>query len=159
MELLDNFSTREKNLWSELLVDIVVGLYYFPKMLLMLLAGDDALAGKAMAGLVISTVMVAIVAAIIVSVFLHAQKKPEQVDERDHLFASRGAKVAYTVLAACTVLLMGNIVVHTLLPEVAQNRFPVNLSPVGIAHLMLLSLYLSSFIKTVVQLYFYRRGY
>ncbi|NNE37246.1 MAG: hypothetical protein HKN08_02990 [Gammaproteobacteria bacterium] len=158
MELLKNFSTREKNLWSELLVDIVVALYYFPKMLLMLLVGQEALTGAAMAGLVTSTVIVAIVTASIIALFLHAEKTPEHVDERDHLFEYRGSRTAYLVLVICVVALMGTIIVQELMPDFTRDRF-VELSPVAIAHLLLLALVVSSTVKSVTQLFFYRRGY
>lgn len=158
MDLLQNFSTREKNLWSELLVDIVVGLFYFPKMINMMFSGAD-LTGKGMAGLITETVILAIVTGVIISIFLHTQKKPEQVDERDHLFDARGSRIAFAVLALCIALIMGNIIVYEMLPEVAKDRAVLNLSSVVIAHLLLLSLFLSSVIKTIVQLYFYRRGY
>jgi len=158
MELFNNFSTREKNLWSELLVDIVIGLYYFPKMFVMM-ASNTELSGGAMAELITGTVILAIFMGIIISVFLHTQKKPEQVDERDHLFDARGSRIAYTVLGLCVALVIGHIIVNEMLPEVARDRALLNLSPVAIAHLLLLSLYLSSVIKTVMQLFFYRRGY
>ena len=159
MELLNNFSTREKNLWSELLVDIAVGLYYFPKMFFMLRAGDEVLTGGAMASLVISTIMVAIFAGIIVSVFLHAEEKPETVDERDHLFLARGSRVAYIILMVCVLAIMGNIVILEMLPEFVQERNWFDPTPVAIAHLLLVSLVLSSVGKTVMQLVSYRRGY
>ena len=159
MEFLNNFSTREKNLWSELLVDVVVALYYFPKMFFMLRAGDAALTGSAMAGLVTSTIIVAIIAGAIVSVFLHMEAKPETVDERDHLFLARGNKVAYIILVACVVAIMGNIVVLEMLPAFARERNWFDPTPVAIAHLLLVSLVLSSGGKTIIQLLCYRRGY
>lgn len=158
MDLLKNFSTREKNLWSELMVDIVVGLFYFPKMIAMMISGAD-LTGRGMAGLITETVILAIVAGIIISIFLHTQKKPEEVDERDHLFDARGSRIAFSVLALCIALIMGNIIVYEMLPEAVKDRAVLNLSSVVIAHLLLLSLFLSSVIKTIVQLFFYRRGY
>ena len=158
MELLDNFSTREKNLWSELLVDLVAGAYYYPKMIAMILAAAP-LTGAAMANLITNTVLVAIFAGVIVSVFLHTQKKPEREDERDLLFRARGNTVGYLVLALCVALVMGQVVVFEMMPSFTRSVAPFELSGLVIAHLLLVSLFLSSVAKSVVQLFFYRRGY
>lgn len=159
MEFLRHFSTREKNLWSEFLVDLAAGLYYYPKMIALIARGDDALTGAAMVGLITSTVMVAIFAGVIVSVFLHLEAKPEPLDERDHLFRARGNQVAYLVLVGCIVLIMGHVVISELMPRMAGNPLPFELTGVVIAHLLLVSLFLSSVAKTLVMLFFYRRGY
>lgn len=159
MDWLDNFSTREKNLWSELLVDLVAGAYYYPKMIAMILGGADRLTGAAMASLVTGTVMVAIFAGIVVSVFLHTQKKPEIEDERDRLFRARGNTVGYAVLALCVVLIMGQVIIFEMMPNFARTEAPFDMSGLVIAHLLLVSLFLSSVSKSVVQLYYYRRGY
>lgn len=159
MDILNNFSTREKNLWSEFLVDVVVALYYFPKLFSILRAGEEALTGRVMAELVTGTVILAIFVGIIVSVFLHTEKKPEQVDERDYLFDARGSKIAFTVLAISIALIMGNIVVFEMMPEVALQRMLFAMSPVAIANLLLVALMLSSMVKVAMQLFYYRRGY
>jgi uncharacterized protein (DUF983 family) len=103
--------------------------------------------------------MLAIFIGIVVSVFLHTQKKPEQVDERDYQFDYRGSKLAYSVLAICVSLVIGFILVYELQSDLGAPWAIVDLTPMVIAHLILVSLFLSSVIKTVVQLFYYRRGY
>ena len=159
MELFNNFSTREKNLWSELLVDVVVGFYYYPKIIIMIIAGGEALTRGAMAELVTKTIMLAILMGIIVSAFLHAQKKPEQVDERDQVFKARGNSIGYRVLVFCVVLLMVQILVTEFMPDIADGRFASDLSGVAVANLLLMSLFFSSLAKTLIQLFSYRRGH
>ena len=159
MELLNNFSTREKNLWSELLVDIVAALYYYPKMLRLMQAGEDGLTGAAMTSLITGTVMVAIFTGIIVSVFLHTHKTPEQVDERDLQFKARGNTIAYFVLLACIVLVMGLVVIQEMMPTFARTMPLFELTPIILANLLLVSLFISSVAKSGILLYSYRRGY
>ena len=159
MEFLRNFSTREKNLWSELLVDLVAAAYYYPKMFSLMQAGDEGLTGAAMTSLIIGTVMVAIFAGVIVSVFLHAQKTPEVADERDLLFRSRGNTVAYFSLVLCIIVIMACVVITEMMPTFARTEGFYAVTPLVIANLLLVSLFISSVAKVLVQLYSYRRGY
>ena len=159
MDLLKNFSTREKNLWSELLVDMVAGLYYYPKMFRMIHAGGEAVSGAAMTNLIIETIIVAIFTGIIVASFLHTQKSPEQTDERDQIFKARGNTVGYFALIACVVFIISYVVVYELMPAWAGTDEFFQNSSVVLANLLLVSLFISSVAKTVVQLLSYRRGY
>lgn len=159
--LLSKMSVREKNLWAELLVDVVVGLYYLPKMFVLLQGGERALTGGAMAGLVTSTVLVGIMAGVAAAVLLgllSQDKDAEPLDERDHSFLARGNLVAYVTLVAGVVLIISQVVIFELMPELWQER-GIPLSPVAIANLLLVALVLSSVVKVAAQLFSYRRGY
>lgn len=156
-EQLDTYSIREKNLWVELLTDIAVALYYWPQALRMTLAGDDALRSGAMVNLIIGTVMTAIIVSAALAVFLHKQKKPEPMDERDYMIAARANLLAGRVLVGCLIALIG-LVLFRELSAAAQLEF-MPLTALVMAHLLLVSLMFWSMTNSVARLVFYRRGY
>lgn len=156
-EQVDTYSIREKNLWFEFLSDVAIALYYWPKAIQLMLAGDDALRSGAMANLIASTVVWAIVVVTALSIFLHSQQKPEPMDERDFMIAARGSHLAGRVLVACLLVVIGLIVFRELTDAAQLDVFP--LRPLVIAHLLLVSLMLWSMTSTVARLFFYRRGY
>jgi hypothetical protein len=157
-EQLDSYSTREKNLWFEFLVDIAVAIYYWPKAIALMLAGDGALRGGAMVGLITSTVILAIVISGALSIFLHTKQKPEPMDERDHMIQARASLWSGRVLVVGMLSIMGNIVLQEMIGEQAVGRGVFGLTPLLIAHLMLVMLMVASLVGTSVKLYLYRKG-
>jgi hypothetical protein len=158
-ERLGDFSIREKNLWIEFLVDIGVALYYWPKAFALMRAGDALVRGVGMVDLIINTVMLAIFIGVVLSVFVHTQQKPEPMDERDYLIAARSSVWSGRVLVACIVLIMGYAVIQELGGAVIAGRALLTLTPLLIAHLLLVALMLSSMTASLLKLYFYRLGY
>jgi hypothetical protein len=158
MNVLSDMSTTEKNLWAELLVDLVVALYYFPKVFVLIRAGNVALMSPAMAGLVVKTIFVAIVVGIAVAIFLRIWREPAKEDERDYAFSARGTLIANRALVIFVSLIMGQLVFEGLFPGIAEKR-GIKTNPMIIAHFLLLALMLSSTIKALAQLFLYRRDY
>ncbi|MGV3591164.1 MAG: hypothetical protein ACO1PZ_05700 [Gammaproteobacteria bacterium] len=152
-----DYSIREKNLWFDFLSDLAVALYYWPAAIRLMLAGDDALRSGAMVGLITSTVIWAIVVTGAMSIFLHTRQKPEPMDERDYMIAARASLLAGRVLVACLLALIGLVVFREMTDAAQLDVFP--LSPLVIAHLLLVSLMLWSMTSSVARLFFYRRGY
>ncbi len=159
-ELLDDYSVREKNLWFQFLVDVAVALYYWPKALSLMLRGDEALRGAAMVGLITSTVIWAIVISVVLSIFLHTQQKPEPKDERDHLIDARSSLLSGRVLVSGMLIIMGNIVFQETFGERMGGRalFTGTMSPLLIAHLLLVVLMVASMVGTSAKLYLCRKG-
>ena len=155
-EQLDTYSVREKNLWFELLSDVAVALYYWPGAIRLMMQGDEALMSSAMAGLIARTVIWAIVVATALSIFLHTQTKPEPMDERDYMIAARGSMLAGRVLVGCLIALIGVVVFREMTQAAQLDAFP--LSPLVMAHLLLVSLMLWSMTSSVARLFYYRRG-
>lgn len=156
-EQIDSFSIREKNLWFEFLVDVAVALYYWPKALGLMWAGDAALRDGAV-GLITSTVIWAIVVSTVLSAFLHTQQKPEPKDERDYIIDARSSLLSGRVLTMGVLVIMGNVVIQEMVGEWAVGRGLFVLTPLLIAHLLLVVLMLASMTDKVSRLYFYRRG-
>lgn len=155
-ETLDDFSIREKNLWFEFLVDIVVALYYYPRVLGLLWRGDGALSGAAMTDLIINTVMVAVGASVLISILLHTQQKPEPRDERDYMIEARSNLWFSRVLVVGVLAVIGTVVFHQFNPWSAQALLP--LTPLVLAHLLLFVLMLASMVNSVLRLLMYRLG-
>jgi len=158
MKALSNMSARELNLWAELLINILVALYYFPIAFRLMQKDEWILATGAMIGLAISTIILAIVVGIAISIPICIWKKPVKKDERDYQFSARGSMIAYAALFFFVMLIIGQAMFEGLCPGIA-SKLGLITNPLIIAHLLLLSLMFSSTIKSVVQLFFYRRGY
>jgi hypothetical protein len=161
-EQLDDYSIREKDLWFELIVDITVALFYWPQAFRLMAAGDGAMRGDAMVGLITSTVVIAIVVSTLLSIFLHTQQKPEPMDERDYMIAARSSLLASRVLVVCLFALIGHLVMSEFssdtIPGIQWMGYLPDISPLVIAHLLLVAIMARSFTGTVARLYFYRKG-
>lgn len=157
MKVLDDMSVREKHLWVEVIVDIVVAVYYFPKLFGLFILGDEALTGPPMFNLIIQTVGLAIILAGIIGVILLRQEKTAPKDEREKQFYARANLIAYRVLLICICGLMGQIVMSEIFAGGRQS-FLV-LTPVIIANLLMIAIILAEMSKSVMRLFYYRRGY
>lgn len=157
MKLLTNMSTTEKNVWAELIVDFVVALYYFPKMFSLIRAGNLALI-PIMAVLIVKAVILAIVVGILVAILLQDWREPKRIDERDLQFSARGTLIANRALVIFIFLIIGQLVFEGLFPGLRGQLCSLMAKPLIIAHLLLLSLLFSSVIKSIAQLFLYRRA-
>lgn len=160
MNVLKEMSVRERDLWVELLTNLLVAIYYFPKLFILMAAGDAALMGKPMVSLISSTIILAIFVAIILVVILklfNLKGTLEKEDERERSFSAKGSLGAYWVLFVLICILIGQIILDDIFGASRQSF--VVLTPVLIAHLLLISLMISGTTKSVIQLYYYRRGY
>jgi hypothetical protein len=157
MNLLSNISTTEKHLWAQLVVDLVVALYYFPKMFSLIRAGHTALV-PVMAGVVVTSIILAIIVGIAVAILLRIWQEPERIDERDLQFSARGTLIANRVLVISILLIIGQLVFEGLFPGLRGRLFSLMTKPLTIAHFLLLSLLFSSVIKSIAQLFLYRRA-
>lgn len=155
--VMGDLSIREKNLWVELLVDVVVALYYYPKMFLLITAGNAALTGERMTNLIISTVGLAIFVSVALAALLHEKTTPEPKDERDLLIDSRGSALFGRTMLACVLVIMGMIVMQEMTLG-RQTGWLITMTPLVIAHLLLFTLMISSTASSVLKLVLYRRG-
>ena len=155
---LSDLSNRELNLWAELLVNIIVALYYFPNAFRLMKTNEWTPTGGAMIGLVVSTIILAIIISIVLAILVSIWKKPAKKDERDYIFSARGSMIAYMALFIFVAIIIGQLMFQGLFPEAAA-RLDLTADPAIIAHFLLLSLMFSSTIKCVAQLVSYRRGY
>lgn len=153
---LGDFSIREKNLWFEFIVDIMVALYYYPAMFSLLLRGDGALSGEAMTEVIVNTVVYAVVVSVLISIFLHTQTKPEPRDERDYLIEAKSNLWFSRALVFGVLAVMGTIMFHEFNPWSSEALLPM--TPLVIAHLLLFVLMVASMVNSVLKLAMYRIG-
>ena len=160
MKILENMALREKDLWAELFVDVVVALYYFPRVFALMREGDELLRSSQMLSTVISSIILAIVVSIVVFGTLHWQDpKLEKKDERDYRFEAQGSRNAYVSLNILLGILISIIISVEYFSGRGLGSFFVNLGPIGIANLILLAMIGASFFKAATQLISYRRGF
>jgi hypothetical protein len=158
--MFDEISVREKKLWFEFVVDVVVGLYFYPQAFVLMAAGDAALTGRAMTGLIMGTVTWAIIASIGLALVFRTREKPEPKDERDRLIEITTGRWFGRVLVLCLLGIIGLVVVQAMAVDIDTQLFAQSfaLTPLGIALLLLFSLMLASLTDSIMKLYCYRRG-
>ena len=158
MKTFRNMSLREKDLWGELLIDVLVAIYYFPRAIALISNQQDAELNRELAGLVGSTIVVAIVAAVVVFGAIHLSGETEPKDERDSRFEVHANRFAYWGLNSLLVLILFLLVGSQYAEIPLPGTGIVNLGPLGVGHLILLAMVLASTIKAITQLYQYRLG-
>lgn len=162
MFVLASLSRRERNLWVECVVDVLVLFYYLPKVFLLAMEGPQALMGGDMAALIVRTVVYAIVLGIVVAVtvelLFRAKNEEGGKDEREVLFELKSYRVGYYALVIFVMIIMGQAILSEIFPA-AMVGLPFEMSAVFMAHCLLLSLSFSSLLLCGLQLFYYRRGY
>lgn len=155
--VFDEISSHEKKLWLELVVDIAIGIYFYPKAFALMAAGDAALTGRAMAGLIAGTVTWAVVVSIGLALVFNPKEKPEPKDERDRLIEVVAGRWFGRVLTFCLLTIVGLVVVQEMSDTV--DTMLVVLTPLGMSLLLLFSLMLASLTDSIAKLHSYRRGF
>lgn len=159
-------SWREKNLWCETLVSILVSVYFFYHSFSILLSldADSPLPVRDMTRLIISTVIISIILSVVLFTLLRMlsgdhEGKVEPSDERDRLFELRSNQVGYWTLCLLMAVVIAVIVTHS--TSAQSDSFQMNLpvSPLLIAQALIAALALSSLAKSISALFYYRRGY
>ena len=152
MNYLSAFSNRELNIIAYLLIDLLVATYYFG--ILLSFQGEIDFASKEMGYLIIRIIVFSIALSIIVVGIINYRGEAPR-DERDHRIESKAITVAYCVLFICIVAVIGNIIASS---AFQFSVFAIDIKPMVLAHVLLLSLLLSSTVKSVYQMSLYRRG-
>ena len=105
-------SRQERISWVSLVVNVVIGAYYFSA--IFDLAESGELYGPAMAGLIFRLIVIAIVIGIageiVLTVLSGRAADKVSADERDRLINARATRNGYYVLTAGVILLTSHIV-------------------------------------------------
>ena len=137
-----NASFEEKSVWIQLVSLLVVLGGYFVVAGRLLADGVTEL--PAFVPLFVVTIVLMVIVIVIGHVFVAVLSRPEPRDERDRLIGWRAESNASWILGAGTFL--------------ALNGLVFGFASVWIAHLLLLSLFLSEVASLALQLLYYRRG-
>ena len=151
MKFLNNYSNRELNIWAELILDILVSFYFFPKIFPLII--DGQLYSDALIGIIATTILIAIIYSIFVFGAINTLTKREEKDERDYIYELKSYRISYYLsqggilgiifLIAYNAVYQENIGLLTL-PKIAMIFFIIAV--------------LSSTGKSLTQLFHYRKS-
>ena len=151
MQFLNNYSNRELNIWAELILDILVSFYFFPKIFPLII--DGQLYSDALVGIIATSIILAIVYSIVVFGAINALTKREEKDERDYIYELKSYKISYYLSYGGILGIICLIVFNALYQENIGL-----LTPPKIAMILLIIALLSSTGKSLTQLFNYRKN-
>jgi hypothetical protein len=148
---MNNYSNRELNIWAELILDILVSFYFFPKIFPLII--DGQLYSDALVGIIATSIILAIVYSIVVFGAINALTKREEKDERDYIYELKSYKISYYLSYGGILGIICLIVFNALYQENIGL-----LTPPKIAMILLIIALLSSTGKSLTQLFNYRKN-
>ena len=151
MQFLNNYSNRELNIWAELILDILVSLYFVSKIFPLII--NDQFYSEALVQIILTTIIVAIIYSIIVFGTINTLTKREEKDERDYIYELKSYKISNNIYQISNYLVIGVIIFNALY----QENFG-ELTPQKIAMILLIITLLSSTGKSLTQLFNYRKN-
>ena len=90
MQFLNNYSNRELNIWAELILNILVSLFFVSKVFT-----SNQFGGEVLVQIISTTIILAIVYSIVVFGAINALTKREEKDERDYIYELKSYKISY----------------------------------------------------------------
>ena len=151
MKFLNNYSNRELNIWAELILNILVSFYFFPKIFPLII--DGQLYSDALVGIITTSIILAIVYSIVVFGAINALTKREEIDERDYIYELKSYRISYYLSHGGILGIICLIVFNALYQENIGL-----LTPPKIAMILLIIALLSSTGKSLTQLFNYRKN-
>ena len=104
MQFLKNYSNRELNIWAELVLDLIVSIYFFPKLFLLIISGD--IHSNESIILITTTIFISIAYSIVVFTIINIFKESEKKDERDYIFELKSYKISNTIFQISILFLI-----------------------------------------------------
>ena len=149
MQFLKNYSNRELNIWAELVLDLIVSIYFFPKLFLLIISGD--IYSNESIILITTTIFISIAYSIVVFTIINIFKESEKKDERDYIFELKSYKISNTIFQISILILICWLFFTPL-----SNHY--KFTPTMIAAFLIIITLFCSASKSVSLLYFYRRS-
>ena len=149
MQFLKNYSNRELNIWAELILDLIVSIYFFPKFFFLIKSGNMYSYDSII--LISTTIFISIAYSIVVFVIINLFIESEKKDERDYIFELKSYKVSNSIFQISILLLICSIIFN---PLSSHYEF----TPTFVAALLIIITLFCSVGKSVSLLYFYRRS-
>ena len=151
MQFLNNYSNRELNIWAELILNIIVSLFFVSKIFPLIINGQFY--SEALVQIILATIIIAIIYSIIVFGTINTLTKREEKDERDYIYELKSYKISNNIFQISNYLVIGVIIFNALY----QGNFG-ELTPPKIAMILLIIAVLSSTGKSLTQLFNYRKN-
>ena len=149
MRLWKNYSNRELNIWAELVLDLIVSIYFFPKFFLLIKSGNMNSYDSII--LIATTIFISIAYSIVVFVIINLYIESEKKDERDYIFELKSYKISNSIFQISILFLICSIILN---PLSSHYEF----TPTFVAALLIIITLFCSVGKSVSLLYFYRRS-
>ena len=151
MQFLNDYSNRELNIWAELVLDIIVSLYFISRVYPLLI--NDQFNSEALLPIIFTNIIISIIYSIIVFGAIEIFTKKEEKDERDYFYELKSYRISYYLsqggilgiifLIAYNAVYQENIGLLTL-PKITMIFFTIAV--------------LSSTGKSLTQLFNYRKS-
>ena len=148
MKFLNNYSNRELNIWAELILNILVSLFFVSKVFT-----SNQFDGEVLVQIISTTIILAIVYSIVVFGAINALTKREEKDERDYIYELKSYRISYYLSHGGILGIICLIVFNALYQENIGL-----LTPPKIAMIFLIIAVLSSTGKSLTQLFNYRKS-
>ena len=152
MKFIKNYSQLELNIWAELFLDIIVSIYFFPKVFIMASKGEFY--SDALITVIATTIIISIIYSIIVFGAIRVLVNSDIKDERDINFELKGHQTGHIILLVGIFILVGQIAFNPI-----NSLNITEQTPPLIAMLLLILTLASSTGKSLTQLYNYRKSY
>ena len=148
MKFLINYSNRELNIWAELILNILVSLFFVSKVFT-----SNQFDGEVLVQIISTTIILAIVYSIVVFGAINALTKREEKDERDYIYELKSYRISYYLSHGGILGIICLIVFNALYQENIGL-----LTPPKISMILLIIALLSSTGKSLTQLFNYRKN-
>ena len=151
MQFLNNYSNRELNIWAEIILDILVSLYFVSKIFSLII--NDQFYSEALVQIILTTIIIVIIYSIFVSGAINTLTKREEKDERDYIYELKSYRIS-NIISQVSIYLLISLIVFNPINQVRLNEFTAPM----IAMLLLIITLLSSTGKSLTQLFNYRKN-
>ena len=151
MKFLNNYSNRELNIWAELILDILVSFYFFPKIFPLII--DGQLYSEALVDIIATSIIIAIIYSIFVFGAINTLTKREEKDERDYIYELKSYRIS-NIIFHVSIYLLISLIVFNPISQVRLNEFTAPM----IAMILPIITLLSSIGKCLTQLFNYRKN-
>ena len=151
MKFLNNYSNRELNIWAELILDIIVSIYFFPKIFPLII--DGQLYSDALVGIIATSIIISIFYSVFVFGAINTLTKKEEKDERDYIYELKSYRIS-NIISQVSIYLLISLIVFNPINQVRLTDFTAPM----IAMLLLIIALLSSTGKSLSQIFNYRKS-
>ena len=151
MQFLNNYSNRELNIWAELILNIIVSLFFVSKIFPLIINGQFY--SEALVQIILTTIIIAIIYSIIVFGSINIFTKKEEKDERDYFYELKSYRISY-YLSQGGILGIIFLIAYN---AVYQENIGLLTLP-KIAMIFFITAVLSSAGKSLTQLFNYRKS-
>ena len=151
MQFLNDYSNRELNIWAELVLDIIVSLYFISRVYPLLI--NDQFNSEALLPIIFTNIIISIIYSIIIFGAIDIFTKKEEKDERDYFYELKSYRISY-YLSQGGILGIIFLIAYN---AVYQENIGLLTLP-KIAMIFFITAVLSSAGKSLTQLFNYRKS-